>query len=197
MRVGVAAARFWRHAKQMWLHHRVSPSQQLHANTRSSFQHFSLSRLHQTAARSRSVKKIQNVGLVKSRQLAQRSHRPTHLRPLQRAQKSHRYTHRLRHLRQGQTPLRPQLPQVRAYRPSASVCRWTRPPLPSQQFNNRCRVQSPHFPQKPRPLQQLHVIARVQPVLAFRAPGTRQPQALPRPDHRGRYSYASRDISDL
>jgi hypothetical protein len=147
--------------------------------------------------RSGSVKKIQNVGLVKSRQLAQRSHRPTHLRPLQRAQKSHRDAHRPRHLRQGQTPLRPQLPQVRTDRPSASVRRWTRPPFPPQQFNDCRRVQSPHFPQKPRPLQQLHIVGGIQPVLAFRAARPRQPQALPRPDHRRRYSHAPRDISDL
>src|SRR5208337_4913614 len=81
--IGIAAARIRRHAKKMWLHHGIPPSQQLHANAGTSFQHFSLSRLHLPAARPRRIKKIQNVGFIKSRQLAQRSHRPAHLQPLE------------------------------------------------------------------------------------------------------------------
>src|ERR1700676_1203001 len=74
MGVRIAAARAWGHAKQMRLHHCVSPSQQLHANSRASLQNLSLRWLHLPAARSRCIEEIQDVRFVKSCKLAQSSH---------------------------------------------------------------------------------------------------------------------------
>src|ERR1039458_5007429 len=67
MRIRIAAARLRRYSKQMRLHNGVSPSQQLHANPGAGLQNLSLRRTHLPAARSRGVKKIQYVGLIKSR----------------------------------------------------------------------------------------------------------------------------------
>src|SRR5260370_4692607 len=121
VRVRVAALRRRRHTKYMGLHHRVAPCQQLDKHSSLSLQNLSGVRTHLQAAGICPIKEIKNISFVKARQLAQRSDRSAHLRPLQSAQKSHRYTPRARHLCQRQFPFHPQLPQMPADRPRVAV----------------------------------------------------------------------------
>src|SRR5258708_14788044 len=89
MRIRIAALSLRRHAKQMRLHHSITPSQQLHPPSGTSLQHLPLVRADLPAASFRRFEKIQNIGLVEPGQLAQRSDGPAHLRTLHPAQESH------------------------------------------------------------------------------------------------------------
>src|ERR1700730_12107722 len=70
MVVRLTAAALGSDAEQMWFPDGVPPGEQFHAHSRAGLQHLALVRGHQPDIRFRGVKKIKNIGFVKTRQLA-------------------------------------------------------------------------------------------------------------------------------
>ena len=120
---------------------------------------------HQPAVGFGRIEKIQDVGLVKSRQLAQRTHRCAHVRALQGAKESHRDADRFGHLSQRQAAAQPAIGAGAHRWPAAAVGRRTHQAFALEQLRNGGRIQPAHFAQESRALQQFHVFGRIQAVL--------------------------------
>src|SRR6266568_6544703 len=146
--VGFATARVWSNAEKMRLHDRISPGQQLHADSRASFQDFACIRPHQMFVGFRGVVKIENVGFVIARQFAQSADRRTHLRPLESTEESNRDAGGLRNSSERCALLQAQLTQPSTDCPCRSIARRMNQPFPFQGLHNRRSVHAPHFPQK-------------------------------------------------
>src|SRR5262249_35213227 len=86
--VGFAAAGAGRDAERGRFHTRVAPGEQLHANAIPRLEHLAHFRANHGRVRFRRVVEIEDIVLVITRELAQRSHRSAHLRALERTEES-------------------------------------------------------------------------------------------------------------
>src|SRR5438046_10765616 len=79
VRVGFTAPATRLHSEEVWLHCRVTPGKQFHADIRSGSQDFSFGRAHQPRIVARRFEQRKNVGAIEARDAAQRRDGRTHL----------------------------------------------------------------------------------------------------------------------
>src|SRR5438046_4522783 len=83
VRVGFTAPATRLHSEEVWLHCRVTPGKQFHADIRSGFQDFSFGRAHQPRIVARRFEQRKNVGAIEARDAAQRRRSEEHTSELQ------------------------------------------------------------------------------------------------------------------
>src|SRR5581483_3290173 len=118
-------------------------------------------------------------------------------RALHGAEKTYGDPDRLRYFSQGKLAASPQLPQMGANRTCAAHSGGTNFSLALKQLDDGGGVESAHFAQEARALQQFHVLGGVEAVLAFGSPRARQAKAFPGANHGGRNPDLPRHISDF
>src|SRR5438105_2809577 len=197
VRVRLTAAGIGRDPKKVRLHDRITPGKQFHAHSGPGLQHFTVVGAYDAAIRFCRIKKIQDVRLVKPCQFAQRADRGTHVRPLQRAEEPYGNSYVLGNLGQGKSSLDAQLAQVQTDGGAGSVTRRLYPAILLEHLQDSGRVQSADPTQEAGALEQFYVLGGVKPVLAFGAPWSSEPEALPGADHGRRHAHHSRYVADF
>src|SRR5215471_745538 len=113
VRVGFAASGGRRNAEEVGLHHRLSPSEQLHTDAGACLENFSVRWPDAARIRFRRIEEREDVHAVEAGEPAQRCDRCAHLAAFECAQKSHRHFGSLRDARERITALDSQTAQAR------------------------------------------------------------------------------------
>ena len=181
----------------MRLHYRVSPRQQFHANSRTCLQHLPLFGRNQATIGFRGIIKIKNIGLVKTRQLAQRAHGCTHMGAFKCAKKPHRDAGSLRHASQRKLSILAQLTQTNADGAGRAIWRRAHETRLFEHLHNGGSVQASDLAQKSGALEQFHIGRSIETIFARGAPRAGESQLLPGADYRRRNANQASHVSDF